>query len=310
MCKEIFNEIYGKYFTAVSEILQLAIDGKLDAKLLHEVVTKHAFGESILNIPQSLDESNWHLLTEDFHTPLKHKPSRPITLAEKRWLKALLADPRLKLFGDFSQLEESLKDVTPLFEQDNFVYFDRYADGDDYTNETYIKNFRLILQALHEKRKVNVVFYGNQSNKRNEWFKMTPIKLEYSSKDDKFRLLCAYDNKLSTINLNTIESITITNVPCPNNKSNLLYDREELIMEVTDNRNTLDRVMMHFSHLEKQTERIDDSKYRVKLWYDKQDATEILIRIFSFGAFVKVVSPKSFIDNMKIRLENQRLLTE
>jgi hypothetical protein len=309
MCKEIFNEIYGKYFTAVSEILQLAIDGKLDAKLLHEVVTKHAFGESILNIPQSLGESNWHLLTDDFHTPLKHKPSRPITLAEKRWLKALLADPRLKLFGDFSQLEEGLKDVTPLLEQDNFVYFDRYADGDDYTNESYIKNFRLVLQALHEKRKVNVVFHGNQSNKRNEWFKMTPIKLEYSSKDDKFRLLCAYENKLSTINLSTIESITITNIPCPDNKSSLLYDREELILEVTDNRNTLDGIMMRFSHLEKQTERIDDGKYRVKLLYDKQDATEILIRIFSFGAFVKVVSPKSFIDNMKTRLENQRLLT-
>jgi hypothetical protein len=273
------------------------------------VVTKHAFGESILNIPQSLGESNWNLLTNDFHTPLKHKPSRSITLAEKRWLKALLADSRLKLFGDFSQLEVSLKDVTPLFEQDNFVYFDRYADGDDYTNETYIKNFRLILQALHEKRKVNVVFYGNQSNKRNEWYKMTPIKLEYSSKDDKFRLLCAYENKLSTINLSTIESITITNIPCPDNKSNLLYDREELILEVTDNRNTLERIMMHFSHLEKQTERIDDSKYRVKLWYDKQDATEILIRIFSFSVFVKVVSPKSFIDNMKTRLENQRLLT-
>lgn len=308
MSKEIFNEIYGKYFSAVSEILQLALEGKLNKNLLHAVVAKHAFGESVLNIPQSLGESNWYLLTEDFKTPLQHAPERPITLPEKRWLKALLSDPRLKLFGDFKDLEASLQDVTPLFTQDNFVYFDRYTDGDDYSDANYIQNFKLILEALHKQKKINVVFYGNRSHLRNEWFSVSPLKLEYSSKDDKFRLVCAWSEKPSTINISTIESVTLTDTTCKANADDFHFDRNELVLEVTDERNVLDRVMMHFSHLEKQTERIGENKYRIRLWYDKYDGTEMLIRVLSFGPYVKVVAPQSFIDNMKLRLEKQKLL--
>ena len=77
----------------------------------------------------------------------------PLSTLQRRWLKTLLSDKRMQLFDvDFTGLE----DVEPLFTQEQFVYFDRYSDGDAYDNPQYKKHFRLLLQAIKEKRKVEI----------------------------------------------------------------------------------------------------------------------------------------------------------
>jgi predicted DNA-binding transcriptional regulator YafY len=76
-------------------------------------------------------------------------------------------------------------------------------------------------------------------------------------------------------------------------------------MELWDERNALERAMLHFSHLEKETVRLDGNKYQIKLRYDREDETELLIRVLSFGPMLKVISPDSFIENLKERLQKQ-----
>ena len=66
--------------------------------------------------------------------------------------------------------------------------------------------------------------------------------------------------------------------------------------------------MLHFSHLEKETERIDDRHYRLTLHYEKDDETELLIRVLSFGHVLKVVSPDQFKEKLKNRIEKQMQL--
>ena len=66
--------------------------------------------------------------------------------------------------------------------------------------------------------------------------------------------------------------------------------------------------MLHFSHLEKKTERIGDNRYRITLRYDKDDETEMLIRIIAFGPVLKVTEPASFIELIKERLIMQKNL--
>ena len=74
----------------------------------------------------------------------------PLTTLQRRWLKSLLTDKRLQLFDvDCSGLE----DVEPLFSEEQFVYFDRYSDGDNYDAPQYKQHFRLLLQAITEKRR-------------------------------------------------------------------------------------------------------------------------------------------------------------
>ena len=63
-----------------------------------------------------------------------------------------------------------------------------------------------------------------------------------------------------------------------------------------------------FHILKKKTERIDDNRYRITLWYDKDDETEMLIRVIAFGPVLKVIEPERFIGQIKERLLMQKNL--
>ena len=300
----IFSEVYGSYFKAVSAILAKAADGTLTERELTRTVLENAFGESLITIPAKLTDGSWPLLTKDFSTPLQNKPRTPLTTLEKQWLKALLLDPRVRLFAPS---EEGLEEVEPLFTPEQFVYFDRYADGDDYSDPRYTERFRTILRAMREKRRLRVRFHGHRG-RRQSWI-CIPYKLEYSSKDDKFRLITGFKGKPLTVNLSRIDSVQLLG---PWTEEEYRPPREwekTLVMELTDSRNALERAMLHFSDLEKETERIDDRRYRITLRYRQGDETEILIRILSFGPVLKVIEPETMVAQIRERLERQMALT-
>ena len=66
--------------------------------------------------------------------------------------------------------------------------------------------------------------------------------------------------------------------------------------------------MLHFSDLEKETERIADRRYRITLRYRQGDETEILIRILSFGPVLKVIEPEGMVAQIRERLAKQSAL--
>ena len=299
----LFNEIYGKYFAAVSEIIKSAQSGKLTEKELYAIVRDNAFAESGLVIPQMLKDENWPLLRKNLSTPLEHAPKRPLTLLEKRWLKSLLSDPRIKLF-DLSA--GGLEDVEPLYPADSFVYFDRYSNGDPFEDPEYVKNFKTVLKAMREHRKVYIEFTGHRGTdqKRN----CVVYSLEYSSKDDKFRIIASGDRYSFIINMARITKCELMEEYSPEEFRPKAPIKKEIIIELFDERNALERVMLHFSHLEKETEKIGDKKYRVKLLYETEDETEMLIRILSFGPMIKVLSPQNLIEQIKNRIEKQEKL--
>ena len=78
---------------------------------------------------------------------MESKFEQPLTNLEKSWLKALISDPKIRLFLDeekISELKELLGVVEPLFDYSCFRYIDRYAESDDFTSEEYIKKFRIL----------------------------------------------------------------------------------------------------------------------------------------------------------------------
>jgi len=299
----LFHEIYSSYFDTVSSILAEAVNKSLTEQKLTDIVLEKAFSESILIIPQNLKDGTWPLLTKDLTTPLQVSPSRPLTLLQKQWLKALLSDPRIRLFNpDMTGLE----DVEPLYSSDTFVYFDRYADGDPFNDEKYIYHFHLILTALKEKRKLRIQYKGHWG-KTHTWTYI-PENLEYSAKDDKFRLQVANNRYAQTLNLGRIISCELDESFIEEDYKPRFYNKEKLVLELKNERNALERVMLHFSHLEKETVRLDDQHYQLTLYYDKDDETELLIRVLSFGPMVKVISPESILKQLKRRLEKQMKL--
>ncbi len=296
----LFSEIYGSYYNVVAKVLEKAVQGDLSEKDINDVVLEKAFGESILNIPAALKSENWKLINSDMETPLIDAPSMPLTLLQKQWLKALLNDSRIKLFNPSI---DGLENVEPLYCQENIVYFDRYSDGDDFQNPEYIKNFQTISEAFRQNKKLKIKYTGKQWKKKE--FICSPVKLEYSSKDDKFRLKAIAYKKLFTLNLSRIEYCEITAFEINDNFKKYEDEKQNLVILLNDERNALERVMLHFSHLEKEAEKLDDKNYRITLKYDKDDETEMLIRILSFGPLIKVISPDSFINQLKNRINKQ-----
>ena len=296
----MFHEIYGTYFQTVAKILTEAVDHPLSSGEINTIIQNYAFEESTLNIPESLGAEHWQLLKEDGTTILKEKPTMPLTSLQKRWINAIANDPRVRLFTDHPVV---FPDVEPLFRPEDICVFDKYSDGDPFEDEAYIRNFRLILDAIKHQYPIRI----SLTNRRGERVttKTIPECLEYSEKDDKFRLIGTGSKLGNTINLGRITSCE----KCENQQRGKVGKRNQprprtVIFELIDDRNALERVLMHFAHFEKQVEKIEDRRYQVTLHYDKEDETEILM--LSFGPMIRVVKPVTFINLIKDRLLKQK----
>lgn len=307
----IFSELYSAYYTAVSKILSRAVEGTLTQDDMTRIIGEVAFSESSLTILPALKNGQWQLLRDNLTTPLRHTPTMPLTTLEKRWLKAVYADPRMKLFDlTEGRLEESLADVEPLFREEDFLRFDKYTDGDDYTDEGYIRRFRTILYAIKNKIALQI----EQPNRHGKTLRLyvMPERLEYSEKDDKFRLISSGKFSGSVLNLGRITSCRLF-YPEQIRARGYLTGRlkgvrgtvKSVTLLVSDERNSLERVMMHFAHFRKTAEKLDDGMYRVTVEYHSQDETELVIRVLSFGPFVRVTEPGSFAALIRERLKKQ-----
>lgn len=296
----VFNEVYSCYYNAVAKMLSLAVDGRLTTAKMNEIVLENAFEESALTIIPALQKQEWQLLTSENETPIIYKPQMPMTNLERRWLKTILLDPRIALFdiptGD-------LKDVEPLFSREDIVYFDRYLDGDPFDDPYYIANFHKITQAIKNKQVIMVRFISGKGRERLH--KLEPIKLEYSDKEDKFRVLCAGRSDIRTINLGRIIKCTVLEATFP--KETILNSRnkERLTFVLTDERNALERAMMQFAHFKKEVEKIGENRYQVEMEYDIYDETDVVIQIMSFGRYVKVIGPDRIKQDICKRLKKQ-----
>ena len=298
----IFSELYGTYYNTVAQILTAAADHPFRKDELRSIIEKYAFGESILNIEPAIAEERWQLLNPDGSTALKHTPTLPLTLLEKRWLKAIFRDPRIRLFTDET---DCFPEVEPLFDLGDILIFDKYSDGDPYTDEGYIRKFRLAMDAVRNRYPLSIDTTNRKGSVTHTV--LMPEYLEYSEKDDKFRLIGSGNRRAVTVNLGRIVHIEPYDKPYkPSFGKGSKRETLTVRFELVDSRNALERVLMHFAHFEKQAEKLDDERYRVTLTYDKDDETEMVIRILSFGPMVKVTAPQRFADLIKERLISQK----
>ena len=303
---DIFSEVYGTYYNIVAKILGQAVSGGLTLEQLKRIVYKEGYEESALELLPALEDESWLLLTKDFKTPLQYKPTMPLTLLQKRWLKALLLDERVRLFftdAELAEEEKALQEVEPLYRPEQFVFFDRFVDGDDYKNARYRENFQQIMQAIKQRVAVDASYRTNKDNVI-VWTNLVPMDLEYSAKDDKFRLQCMAGVRHVTLNLGKIITVELGE-PLEKEPPQHAVPQEKLVLELVDERHTMMRALMHFSDLAKETEKLDDTHYLLTVYYDKSDETEMVYRVLSFGPTMKVKEPEGFVELVKERLTEQ-----
>lgn len=296
----IFNEIYSAYYNAVAKIIARIVEGGCDEKAINKIVSENAFGESMLTVMPSLKSEKWQLVKADMTTPLKHVPTMPLTLTQKQWLKAISLDPRMKLFGvEFPGLEE----IEPLFTSADYYIYDKYGDGDPYEDEGYIERFRTILTAIKTKQNIKLEMTSRRGNKM--YSRCVPERLEYSEKDDKFRLVTSGCRFVKTINISRITKCRIYNGETFLQSSLPKPSYEWITLKVKDERNTLERCLLHFAHFEKRAERVDDY-YLLHVKFNHDDEPEMVIRVLSFGPMVEVLESESFKTLVINKLKDQK----
>jgi len=138
-----------------------------------------------------------------------------------------------------------------------------------------------------------------------------PMSMEYSEKDDKFRLkLLVKDKRFEGIMDINVVSI----VECKPYEIDLEADRKieverekkKVIIKLMDEKDALRRAMLHFSYLEKETMQMEEGIYQITLFYDRNDEIEIILQILSFGPLIEVMDPQDFRNKLKERIVKQR----
>lgn len=305
----IFSEIYGAYYRIAARLLGM---GSVSDSDVYTVIREDGFRDSMLFLPQKLlpqpDGSDWGFFRrgEDgiLHAAVG-EPPRVLSRLQKMWLKAKLSDPKMRLFlsdCDLRRLSERLADVPPLYRPENFRYFDKFTDGDGYGSERYRAHFRTVLKAIKERRILRINFTSGHGKRMSRL--CLPFKLEYSEKNDKFRVYC-HDIKGGKIvggglvNLGRIDEIVLKNIytgdpPSEDSFFSKIRAAEPIRVYVSPERKAVERFLNEFAEYEKRVDRdLENGGCTVDLYYDKQDETELLIMLLGFGAAVEILSPKS-----------------
>ena len=318
---ELFSEIYSCYYQVLRHLLS-----RRDAVTIQEICTGIAdegFEESMLSIIPKLKDGSWNLFGRDkdlYLSRLTQTFLQPLSGLQKSYLKALLSDLRIGLFLEPEQktcLEHMLSDITPLWKPEHFCYYDRFAGSDPYQDETYRNHFRLLLQAQKSKQYVDIDY--TSPNGRRVHHHYIPARLEYSVKNDKFRLLALkhagrQKMRLEILNISRMQSVRLLGKTfAPETDLNAVirnsYYKEPLRLRIVNERNALERAMLHFANYEKNTSRIGENTYECLIYYNQTMETELLIEVMSFGPMVTVVGNEKFLGLLKARLQKQMRIT-
>lgn len=333
---ELFDKVYSCYYNTIRHILTEASGRPLSLKEMEELCQCYGFQETALAILPKLTDGTWPLL-EEYHDK-KHPcdssgyksvlglppPKLPLTGLQRAWISALLHDPRFRLFftdQELLKLSEAFGKEEPLYRQEDFHYYDQFRDGDSYEHAGYREHFQTILKALQEQRPLLVAYEGKKGAVHS--FETAPYQLQYSSKDDKFRLCCLLYSRgryrLKTLlNLERIRDCHLSPETLP---ASLLQElpslafrpvcraREPVLIRISGQRNSLERCMLHFASYEKHTEYNEEEHcWLCSIYYDQPDETELLIDILSFGPVIQVLGPESFLRQVRQRVRKQHEL--
>ena len=138
---ELFSEIYSCYYQVMRHLL--TCQNALTADEIRSRICKEGFEESLLAIIPKLESGNWNLFQKEhelYFSKINSEFLTPLSRLQKSYLKALLSDPRITLFLSREQLhslEHMLNSAEPLWHPEQIYYFDRFTDGDPYTDDAY-----------------------------------------------------------------------------------------------------------------------------------------------------------------------------
>ncbi len=316
---QFFSEIYSAYYLAVSKILGYK---NISEKEAGKIIRGTAFSESeFFMMPEIKSDKTWRFLSyekSEIKSLLKNKPVSVLTYLQKSWIKSILEDEKAVLFlddGERIELQNKLQDIPLIYNNKNYRYSDRHKNGDNFSDENYIRNFRVILEALRTEKTVKIEYNTSWGTRRHHYYR--PLRFQFSPVNNRLRVFVAEikDEKfyrMSTINIARIVTAEIAEKYqnfSAGNADEIISERrcrEPIKLKIFPERNCVERFMMEFACFEKNTE-LDEKTgiCSAEIYYDYDDETEILIKLLAFGPVIKVEAASHFLEEFTGRIKKQ-----
>ena len=343
----VFNELFSRYAVVLADAVLACSSERnknFDAVLCH--IIKNAFDyyseeeaekvkhelKRIVYSAELLDDSNkprFFIENANYLFDVL-----PITKMEARWLKTVLEDPLAKIFLNSEQITTMLETLkmapyeVASFTMEAINYFDRYNLEGRFVNgikkitqegrhtEREISFLKTINQAIQNEQMLRIVFKNWKGEKRH--INCAPVWIEYSRRDDIFRLWYIHSgkNEIRKINISRILHILVRK-ECKfdkreqQTKMQELYDKTITSIKVEfyqGEKNLPDRLLTEFSLWKKKcTFNTETQKYTMTLYYSTLDEKEILIRLLSYGPYIKVVAEE---DNYVLTELKERIIAQ
>lgn len=337
MSMELFSEIYNCYYQIMKSILEEKSALSLDE--LRGQIMENGYEESLLYLIPKLTSGEWNLFERDGDTFISRLSGNfyvPLTNLQKSYIKTILQDKRIQLFfakEDIQRLQDLFENVDVLWQPTDFYYYDRFSNRDNYGDSTYQENFRTLVNAIRNHQYVDICYESRLGHRVHHHY--LPCRLEYSIKNDKFRLLgmvkkskkrtrnlwnrnseekfAELQADVEILNLDRMKRVSllpeyVKELPDINERIRSTYYKEPVHLLIHTDRNALERTMLQFANYEKNTSKIDDNTYECLIYYNQKMETELLIEVLSFGPMVKVLGSERFLQLLKERLRRQKRL--
>ena len=239
----------------------------------------------------------------------------PLTNVEIQWIQNIICHPLAKCFltsNELKRIKYSLP-KTNLFNINRTVLYDQFLDMEGFYAEFESGTIvRTILQAIREKRTLDIQYQDQYKESSSSI--CYPSHIEYSKRDNIFRLRGISSNTIKTFNIERIQNISITdNYFDHDSISNEIrkYDTDvtrSINVSFGEFKNIPDRILTEFSCFRKNCVKMENDRYCMTLFYSEDDAKEILIRLLSYGPNINIdedsgTVKKEYLERIKQQLD-------
>lgn len=254
----------------------------------------------------------------------------PMTDTELQWLKNILSEKTARAFltkEEINSIMSALPEKNFFSFKDDIILLDRHCDEElekYYSSDIFEYRIREILKLIRERKEVRAE-YKTQYNKVN-FVNITPVKLVYSRRDNRFRVMAVVrrflkDKKEEIYYVKTFSVDGILSLRETGRTFSLAHikkyvdiynstagGKKKLIIYFSESSGVADRILTEFSCYEKTCIRWGSGRYRMELTYYAEDYKEIVIRLLGYGSLISVSSSDDgdpVVSDLKSRYERQ-----
>lgn len=300
----LFNDYKNRYYRCIQNIINGIYNGEKYTKKDIRAILQDAYLEDEIVLVKELVDGRFFDY-EDDTASLMVGCDMPIRLnnLELAYLKMFVEDECFNGVLD-DELLQKLKDKLDDVESLDYNKFWKRENVDKFGDDMKEESFRSKIITLEKAILENKYIKYTSKNKKGEIFKdkiAYPYKIEYSIKNNRYRLVVFCDNRAIKINIDGIMELEILQEEIVtaeekaqienfiNAKKNI---SDPLVLKIEDNKNTLDRCFNLFSAYDKKYY-YEGENLILNIYYHDFDKAEIIRDILSLGKSAVVLSPES-----------------